>query len=171
MVISRPSRALMRETSAGRPPRGWRCRLRQVFRLLLSQGWRVRVQPGVIGILAAGLAILVAVVALPRLAYANCLPTVERQRIEALIGAVERRADVTFIRNSRSYCAATAAQFLRGKWRDREADVCSADDFISKVVSFSSTTGNPYLVRLRDGREMPAAEFFRAQLAQLATGP
>ena len=101
----------------------------------------------------------------------SCLPTVERQRIEALIGAVERRTDVTFIRNGRSYSAAAAAQFLRGKWRDREADVCSADDFIAKVASFSSTTGDPYLVRLRDGREVPAAEFFRAQLVQLTTAP
>ena len=101
----------------------------------------------------------------------SCLPTVERQRIEALIGAVERRTDVTFIRNGRSYSAAAAAQFLRGKWRDREADVCSADDFIAKVASFSSTTGDPYLVRLRDGREVPAAEFFRARLADLTTAP
>ena len=131
----------------------------------------MRVQPGGIGILAAGLAILVALVALPRLAQASCLPTVEHQRIEALIGVVGRRTDVTFIRNGRSYIAATAAQFLRGKWRDREADVCSADDFIAKVASFSSTTGKPYLVRLRDGQEVPAAEFFRAQLAELTRAP
>jgi Family of unknown function (DUF5329) len=121
--------------------------------------------------LSAGLVILVAVVALPRAAQASCLPTVERQHIEALIDAVERGADATFIRNGRSYSAATAAQFLRGKWRSREAEVCSANDFIAKVASFSSTTGDPYLVRLRDGREVPAAEFFRAQLAQLATAP
>jgi hypothetical protein len=104
-------------------------------------------------------------------AQASCLPAVERQHIEALIGAVEQRADVAFIRNGRAYSAATAAQFLRGKWRGREEGVCSADDFIAKVASFSSTTGNPYFVRLRDGREVPAAEFFRAQLAQLTTVP
>jgi hypothetical protein len=131
----------------------------------------MRVQPKWIGRLSAGLVILVAVLVLPRPAQASCLPTVERQHIEALIGAVERGADVTFIRNGHSYSAVTAAQFLRGKWRSREADVCSAGDFIAKVASFSSTTGDPYLVRLRDGREMPAAEFFRAQLAQLATAP
>ena len=131
----------------------------------------MRVQSGGIGMLAVGLAILVAVVGLPRPAQASCLSTVERQRIEALIETVERRTAVTFIRNGRSYSAATAAQFLRGKWRGREADVCSADDFIAKVASFSSTTGNPYVVRLRDGREVPAAEFFRAQLAQLTTAP
>jgi hypothetical protein len=131
----------------------------------------MRLQSGGFGILAVGLAILVALIALPRLAQANCLPTAERQRIEALIGVVERRADVTFIRNGRSYGAATAAQFLRGKWRSREADICSADDFIAKAASFSSTTGDPYLVRLREGREMPAAEFFRAQLVQLTPAP
>ena len=128
-------------------------------------------QPGGIVILAAGLAFLGAVVALPRLAQASCLPTAEHRRIEALLDAVGQRPAATFIRNGRSYSAATATQFLRGKWRDREADVCSAEDFIAKVASFSSTTGKPYLVRLHDGREVSAAVFFRAQLAELKTAP
>jgi hypothetical protein len=161
----------MRERSASRPLHGWCCGLCPVVRHWYPYGWRMRLQSWGIGILAVWLAILGAAVALPRLAQANCLPTVERQRIEALIGAVERRADVTFIRNGRPYGAATAAQFLRGKWRSREADICSAADFIAKAASFSSTTGDPYLVRLREGREMLAAEFFRAQLAQLRPAP
>jgi hypothetical protein len=132
----------------------------------------MRVQSFVgIDMLATGLAILIAVVALPRPGQTSCLPTVERQRLEALVGSVEQRSDVAFIRNGRSYSATAAAQFLRGKWRAREADVCSADDFIAKVASFSSTTGKPYLVRLHDGREVPATEFFQAQLAELKTAP
>ena len=131
----------------------------------------MRALEGRIGIWAAGLAILVSVVALPGQARGSCLPTAEGQRIEAMIGVIEPRMDTTFIRNGRSYSAASAAQFLRGKWRNREADVCSADDFVAKVASFSSTTGKPYLVRLGDGRVVPAAEFFRAQLAELRTAP
>jgi hypothetical protein len=84
-----------------------------------------------------------------------------------LIEKVEQRSDVAFIRNGRSYDAAAAARFLRGKWRYRDAEVCSAADFIAKVATASSTTGQPYLVRLPDGREIPAAAFFQAELAKL----
>ena len=89
----------------------------------------------------------------------------ERQKIEALIQTVEKLGGATFIRNDRSYDAASAARFLRGKWRSRENEVRSAEDFIKKVASFSSTTGKPYLIRFRDGREMPSAAFLREQLA------
>ncbi len=116
------------------------------------------------------LTVLGAAVASSGLAQPSCLPTGERQRLETLIGNVEQRSDATFIRNGRSYDAVAGAQFLRGKWRSREAEVCSAEDFIAKVASVSSTTGKPYLVRLRDGREVLAGEFFRAELARLTGG-
>jgi hypothetical protein len=125
------------------------------------------VEPERIGVRVAALTLLVAVVASTGLTQASCLPTGERQRLEALIGKVERRSDATFIRNGRSYGAVAAAQFLRGKWRSHEAEVCSVEDFIVKVASVSSTSGKPYLVRLRDGREVLAAEFFQAELAGL----
>ena len=63
--------------------------------------------------------------------------------------------------------AAAAAEFLRRKWRHREADVGSADDFIEKVASFSSTTGQPYLIRFSDGRETPCSIFLRTELSGL----
>jgi len=95
------------------------------------------------------------------------LPRAEEKQIEALIAAIERMADTTFIRNGRSYGAAAAAEFLRRKWRHREAEVGSADDFIEKVASFSSTTGQPYLIRFSDGRETPCATFLRTELSSL----
>ena len=124
-------------------------------------------EPERIGVRMAALTLLVALVAAAGLTQASCLPTGERQRLETLIGNVAQRSDVTFIRNGRPYNAVAAAQFLRGKWRNREAEVCSAEDFIVKVASVSSTTGKPYRVRLRDGREVLAAEFFQAELAGL----
>lgn len=87
------------------------------------------------------------------------LPADQRQRIEALIGAVGNRSDVQFIRNGRAYSNATAARFLRGKWEAQAAGIRSAEDFIAKVGSFSSTTGKPYRIRFRDGREIPSALF------------
>jgi len=124
-------------------------------------------EPARRGARMATLTLLVVVVASVGRAPASCLPTGERQRLETLIGIVAQRSDVTFLRNGRAYNAGAAAQFLRAKWRNREAEVCSAEDFITKVASVSSTTGTPYRVRLRDGREVLAAEFFRAALAEL----
>jgi hypothetical protein len=95
------------------------------------------------------------------------LPPATEKQIEELIAAIERMADATFLRNGRPYGAAVAAEFLRRKWRHREADVGSADDFIEKVASFSSTTGQPYRIRFSDGRETPCATFLRTELSSL----
>jgi hypothetical protein len=95
------------------------------------------------------------------------LPPAEARLIEALIDMVERLTDATFIRNGRSYEAGAAATFLRRKWQQREKDVRSAEDFIEKVASFSATTGQPYLVRFSDGREVPCSILLRAELSNL----
>jgi hypothetical protein len=95
------------------------------------------------------------------------LPPAEQKQIEALIATIERLTDATFIRNGRPYGAAAAAEFLRRKWRHREADVRSVDEFIGKAASFSSTTGQPYLIRFSDGREIPCAAFLRTELNNL----
>ncbi|MCU0576609.1 MAG: DUF5329 domain-containing protein, partial [Desulfobacterota bacterium] len=102
----------------------------------------------------------------PALAQPSTLPQEEQQRIEALIHAVEQLGDAAFIRNGRAYDAAAAARFLREKWKARASEVRSAEDFIEKVASFSSTTGKPYLIRFRDGRELSSAKFLRGQLAR-----
>ena len=71
------------------------------------------------------------------------------------------------MRNGRSYPPRTAAKFLRGKWNDRAAEVRSAEEFIAKVATRSSTTGKPYLVRFDDGREVETAVFLSEVLAKL----
>jgi hypothetical protein len=93
-------------------------------------------------------------------------PSAEAE-IEALIAAVAGMTDAAFIRNGRSYDAGTAAEFLRRKWRRHAAEVRSAEDFIEKIASASSTTGRPYLVRFTDGREQPCGDVLRAELARL----
>jgi hypothetical protein len=118
---------------------------------------------------------LILTIAVTALALSACsaalraadLPPAEDKQIEALIAAIERLADAAFIRNKQPYGAAVAAEFLRRKWRHREANVGSADDFIEKVASFSSTTGQPYLIRFSDGRETSCAIFLRTELSNL----
>jgi hypothetical protein len=71
------------------------------------------------------------------------------------------------IRNNQEYPAKTAAQFLRGKWRATLEDITTAQDFIAKVASVSSTTGQPYRIRFSDGHEVLSGDYLRTVLPQL----
>ena len=104
---------------------------------------------------------------LPPSANAGGLPAEESRRIEDLIAVVARMADAAFIRNGKAYDSAVAAEFLRRKWQAQASSVASVQDFIERVASFSSTTGQSYLIRFGDGREIPCSVFFRAELAKL----
>lgn len=106
----------------------------------------------------------IAAASLPRSASAGGLPVEEAARIEALIDAVQRMAGAAFIRNGRAYDSATAAEFLRRKWQARASQIASAEDFIEKAASVSSTSGRPYIIRLEDGREILCSAFLRNTL-------
>jgi hypothetical protein len=108
------------------------------------------------------------VVAGPRGSAAeSAAPESERRTIEALITSVAELRDATFVRNGKSYDASSAARFLHEKWKSRESEVRSAEDFIERVASFSSTTSKPYLIRHADGRELRSADYLRAELGRL----
>jgi hypothetical protein len=94
-------------------------------------------------------------------------PTTEKKKIEALIKHVEQLKDVKFVRNSKEYDPKTAAKFLRGKWQANEAEIKTAKDFIDKVATISSTTGKPYLIRLKDGKDTKSAEYLLGELKKL----
>jgi hypothetical protein len=91
----------------------------------------------------------------------------ETQKIEALIEHVRDLKDATFIRNGSAYNSKSAAIFLRRKWQANQSDVRTARDFIDKVASFSGTSGKPYLIRFKDGKEIHSREFLLARLKTL----
>lgn len=118
-------------------------------------------------ILSLPIVLSVAATALSLSVHAEEKTADEVARIEALIAAVKHQADAAFIRNNQTYDSTVAAEFLRRKWRAQADRVGSAEDFIEKVASFSSTSGRPYLIRFGDGREIPCSVFLRAELAKL----
>ena len=99
-------------------------------------------------------------------AWAQPAP-VEQQRIDRLIEAVAQHKDLRFLRNGREYTAAQAADFLRGKLKWRVEKVRTVQDFIDEVGTRSTTSGDPYFVRLADGRVLPSAEFLREELRRI----
>lgn len=94
-------------------------------------------------------------------------PAAEKAKIEALIAHLEGLGDATFVRNGRDYDAKTAAKFLRGKWQANDKQITTANDFIAKAATVSSTTGKPYQIRFKDGSVTPCSDYLTAQLKKL----
>jgi hypothetical protein len=91
----------------------------------------------------------------------------ERVRIERLLDAVAKRQDIKFIRNGKDYSAAQATDFLRGKLNWNAEKVNTAQDFIEQIGTRSTASGEPYRVRLADGRVLASADFLRQELRAL----
>jgi len=111
--------------------------------------------------------LLIALVVTPSILRAQNLSATEKQKIEALIKEVGDLKDAKFVRNGSTYEPATAVRFLRGKWDANKFEVKSACDFVDKVASKSGTSGKPYLLRFKDGKEMTSREFLLAELKKI----
>jgi hypothetical protein len=122
-------------------------------------------------VLAATAVLFLLLLALASILQAQALSPSERQKIEALIKYVGDLKETKFIRNGSSYSAAAAATFLRRKWRANETNVKTARDFIDKVASFSGTSGEPYLIRVKDGKEIKSRDFLAAELQRMEDAP
>lgn len=91
----------------------------------------------------------------------------EMARIERLLVMIGTRRDMRLVRNGSEHDTDTAVSFLRGKLKHFGSDIKTAEEFIERLASRSSTTGQLYWVRLPDGRQIPAGDFLRIELARL----
>jgi len=91
----------------------------------------------------------------------------EQARIERLLTMVATRRDVRMVRNGEEHDAAKAMYFLRRKLDSMGGDIKTCEEFIDRIASRSSMTGQLYWVKLSDGRDMPAGDFLRLELARL----
>jgi hypothetical protein len=115
-------------------------------------------------------AIIAALLLAPAPAGADDKPVAEKDKIEALIKHVEGLEGAVFVRNDREYDAKTAVKFLRGKWDTKADEIKTAKEFIEKVATVSSTSGKPYLIRLKDGKEVKSSEYLTEVLRKLEKG-
>ena len=94
-------------------------------------------------------------------------PLTEAQKIDRLIGHVRGLEGAVFIRNGREHTAEDAAKHMQLK-RDKAGEHCdTAEEFIRVCASFSSRSGEAYLIRLPDGRTRTAEDVLREALAQI----
>jgi len=100
-------------------------------------------------------------------------PLTENQKIERLIATILDLERATFVRNGTTHTSREAADHLRSKWAAQADDVKTARDFIDKVASRSTLSGETYRIQFPDGAEIDSAEFLRKRLEELeaAGGP
>jgi hypothetical protein len=95
-------------------------------------------------------------------------PSLEQQKIDYLIAAVETLQGAQFIRNGKSYDAHAAADHLRLKLRAAGSRITTAEEFITYCASESSLSGMPYQIKFSDGRVVASAAFLHQKLADFA---
>jgi hypothetical protein len=104
-------------------------------------------------------------------ASARATTLTEEQKIEMLIRGVDGLADAVFIRNGKRYDCHAAAQHMREKWQWKRAEIRTARDFIRVAASTSSQTGQPYLIRFKDGHEVNSGDFLSSVLDKIENAP
>ncbi len=96
-------------------------------------------------------------------------PPAAEAQIEALLRAVDA-SGMTFIRNGARHDSREAADHLRSKFNSARGEIRSVEEFITRIGSRSSTSGEDYFVEHADGSREPAGEWLR-RLARDAASP
>lgn len=91
----------------------------------------------------------------------------ERQKIDKLLDAVATLDGAVFIRNGSEHSPSAAADHLRGKLRSAGSRVTTARQFIDSIASASSSSGQDYTIRLKDGTVITTREFLNTKLREL----
>ena len=97
--------------------------------------------------------------------HAYSAATTQNPEIEHLIGFVAT-SDVRFIRNGKEYSSTEAADHLRDKLSKAGGRVKTAEDFIEGIASKSYLSGDPYLIKFRDGHSAQTRGWLTAELAK-----
>jgi hypothetical protein len=94
----------------------------------------------------------------------------EQEKIGRIIDHLRNLEGVTFIRNGFEYDETAAAELLELQWYylTRGATITiTAKQFIESIGNIFSEPEAAYQIRLADGTEMPAVEFFDRQLEKI----
>jgi len=84
--------------------------------------------------------------------------TLAGEQIEAMLRHIAD-SGLVFVRDGVDYDGKAAADHLRRKWQAMAADVTTRNEFVTRVASGSSTTGDEYQVRLPGGRIIPLVDW------------
>jgi hypothetical protein len=78
-----------------------------------------------------------------------------------------RNSSVTFIRNGKEYPSTAAAEHLQKKRDHFQKEIKTTEDFIQLAATKSLATGQPYLIKTRDGNTQECGKWLLAELERL----
>jgi hypothetical protein len=90
----------------------------------------------------------------------------EHQKVQKLIEYIRSLEGATFIRDNSEFPPEKAAGHLSSKWEKHAAKVKTAEGFVTKLASESSS-GTPYSIRYADGSTIPTRDVLLKQLQML----
>lgn len=88
-------------------------------------------------------------------------------KIEMLIESVGKLQGAKFYRNGSWYDAAQASSHLKMKWSKAGSAIKTPMDFIDKLATKSSVSGEPYKIKLADGKELACRDFLIQKLKEI----
>lgn len=94
-------------------------------------------------------------------------PATESEKIDRLMACAARWPDATFVRNGKSYGAGEAAAHRRRKMNGAGDRVQTAREFIDRIATRSTTSGDACTIQFTDGRRTSSAEFLRDALRKI----
>ena len=103
------------------------------------------------------------------LTICNAVPAHGAESLEQTIAFLLHRietADATFIRNGQAHTPQEAVGHVRAKYEHFKGQIKTPEDFIRLAATKSLLTGQPYLVRTRDGKEMPLSTWLSNALRE-----
>jgi hypothetical protein len=106
----------------------------------------------------------------PSQAGVMCLaqkPKDENAKIELLIQSIEQLEGAQFYRNGEWYDSKTAAAHLRMKLSKAGSSIKTAQDFIDKIGTESSVSGEAYRIKYNNGKEVTTKEYFSGKLMEI----
>ncbi|MCG9879733.1 MAG: DUF5329 domain-containing protein [Bacteroidia bacterium] len=94
----------------------------------------------------------------------------EAQKIDKLIAYVEV-TEAKFVRNGTEYSGVDAAKHLRMKREKAGKKITTARQFIDYLASKSSMSGEPYLMKFKNGSTLPVRDILYHQLKKMESVP
>jgi hypothetical protein len=91
---------------------------------------------------------------------------IEKKKIDFLIASVGNLKGAKFIRNGTEHDGKEAAEHLRKKLHNAGGKVQTTNDFIILCASKSYVSGEPYLIKLSNGKTIKSEQYFRAKLKE-----
>jgi hypothetical protein len=94
----------------------------------------------------------------------------EEQKIIELINYIEK-SEAMFVRNGSEFSGTKAAEHLKMKWKKAGSRIKTAKDFIDYIASKSSSSGEPYFMKFKNGQKIQVRDILLHELKKIEARP